>query len=58
MDHMFCARCSVGPLGVAMMCDETIAAFWCEECFAKTPCGRGEHGEGCATKVFEGKEQG
>jgi len=55
---MFCAICNAGPLAVYMMCDYTLDSIvWCESCFPKTPCGKGEHDEGCATKVFEGKEQ-
>jgi hypothetical protein len=39
---------------VYFYCDEAADGPWCEACFAATPCGRGEHDEGCATKVFDG----
>ena len=26
---------------------------WCGKCFDKAPCGKGKHGEGCETVVFE-----
>jgi hypothetical protein len=40
------------------MCDEAVSSneqdpVWCQECFEKTPCGKGEHGEGCPTLVQE-----
>jgi len=38
--------------GVYFGCDEDIEKAWCPECFAKTPCGRGEHDEGCMTQIF------
>jgi hypothetical protein len=37
------------------MCDlsESLDDVWCPECFGKTDCGKGEHGEGCPTSVTE-----
>jgi len=26
---------------------------WCSGCFLDTPCGKGEHGEGCPTNVWD-----
>lgn len=34
------------------MCDEVQGEF-CETCWPNTPCAKGEHGEGCATMVFQ-----
>jgi hypothetical protein len=33
-------------------CDED-GGPWCGSCFERTACGRGNHGEGCATMVFD-----
>lgn len=38
---------------VAMLCDEDDGQR-CGDCFTKHPCGKGEHGEGCATQMFRG----
>lgn len=36
-----------------IMCDEEPGdTAWCPECFDKTACAQGVHGEGCATSVF------
>lgn len=49
-----CAACG-SAVRAYYMCDrEETDAIWCDDCFAKTPCGRGDHGEGCPTYVFEG----
>lgn len=29
---------------------------WCDDCFDVTPCGKGEHGEGCSTLVISDGE--
>jgi hypothetical protein len=31
------------------MCDKEGDEIHCSECFDKHPCGKGDHGEGCAT---------
>jgi len=46
-----CSACSKDTTRHYLMCDEAVGE-WCPECFDTTPCGRGEHGEGCATAVF------
>lgn len=49
-----CFECGADCKKYHWMCDEA-ASFgfpqWCPECFEKTPCGRGDHGEGCPTMV-------
>lgn len=35
------------------MCDEDMDGVWCEGCYPKTKCGKGKHGEGCPTHVFD-----
>lgn len=45
-----CCACKT-PSKVVFMCDEVSEGPWCQACFEGTPCGRGEHGEGCETMV-------
>lgn len=52
-----CTACGAKDLQHFLMCDETLGE-WCPECFDKTPCGKGEHGEGCSTSVFEVEDNG
>lgn len=33
------------------MCDEVMGVYCADPCWPNTPCGKGEHGEGCATMV-------
>lgn len=41
-----------------LMCDrEPAEKQYCKSCFSQHPCGKGEHGEGCETAVFEEEEQ-
>lgn len=52
-----CSNCekTLEP-GVYWMCDEDDGQ-WCEDCWEKTACSQGVHGEGCPTKVFsDGKK--
>lgn len=52
-----CAKCSKECTNHYFMCDEAqpnpdnTDPVVCPECFPTTPCGRGEHGEGCPTQV-------
>ena len=50
-DGFYCAVCKKPLIGIYYMCDEEMKDY-CPDCFWKTPCGRGDHGEGCPTKVF------
>lgn len=47
-----CDRCGKDCTSNYWMCDRLMAQ-WCSECFAKSPCGKGKHGEGCPTQVFD-----
>lgn len=49
-----CATCEADCTAHHFMCDEepSVDAVYCPECFGDTPCGKGEHGEGCMTQVF------
>jgi hypothetical protein len=47
-----CCDCDKLLVGVYMLCDEYMVAR-CPDCFAKSRCGNGKHGEGCPTHVFE-----
>lgn len=49
-----CIACGADVSKAALMCDEQINGKWCIDCFEKTPCGKGEHEEGCRTLVMEG----
>lgn len=50
-----CVSCGEDCSQLHFMCDysENVGDAWCPECFATTPCGKGEHGEGCPTQVCE-----
>lgn len=54
-----CVNCEQDCHRHFVMCDEENGddAFWCPECFDKTACGLGVHGEGCATSVFSDDER-
>lgn len=48
-----CATCGC-EVTVYSTCDrEETGKVWCFDCFDETPCGKGWHGEGCTTNVFE-----
>ena len=46
-----CVNCEKDASRHYVMCDEDEGA-WCPECFEKTACAAGVHGEGCRTDVF------
>lgn len=46
-----CTDCFRPTSAHFFMCDR-VDGEWCPECFEKTKCGRGKHGEGCPTAVF------
>lgn len=53
-----CITCGVG-VSVYMLCDEDDPGGpFCETCFSAHPCGKGEHGEGCPTSVFDDGKPG
>lgn len=47
-----CATCGTDCSAMFAMCDEEMKE-WCPPCFEATPCGKGEHGEGCPTFAFD-----
>jgi hypothetical protein len=49
---LFCGKCGKPLRGHYLACDRTMKEY-CEDCFEKTPCGKGKHGEGCPTQIFE-----
>lgn len=51
-ERVICKKCGCECSDRHMLCDRVDGA-WCRNCFAATPCGRGRHGEGCATAVFD-----
>lgn len=53
-----CKDCGEDCTRRHLMCDENLDqdAVWCPVCFDKTPCGLGQHDEGCATLVIEDEE--
>lgn len=52
-DALHCAACGCEVKNYAMCDREQTDAVWCFDCFPETPCGKGWHGEGCSTNVFE-----
>jgi hypothetical protein len=50
-----CIGCGAPPEGTSRyLCDEEAEGVWfCPSCFEESACGRGEHGEGCATFMAE-----
>lgn len=50
-----CSKCGVDCTFRHWMCDRR-EGTWCSHCFGKTACGKGSHGEGCPTQVFEDAE--
>ncbi len=51
-----CAECSK-TANPACFCDRSGDGVWCRQCFALTPCGRDEHGEGCPTIMWSDEPQ-
>jgi hypothetical protein len=51
-----CSVCGKSLGRLYYYCDQALDDAWCAECFTTTPCGKGKHGEGCATKVIENKD--
>lgn len=33
-------------------CDRLVTTAYCGACFNETPCGKGDHGEGCSTLMI------
>lgn len=54
-DPTVCTVCG-WPVMIYNLCDVEEGA-WCELCFPSTPCGKGEHGEGCPTHVIEDSQE-
>lgn len=49
---ILCAGCGHVCTSHHWMCDRR-DGVWCNVCFHLTPCGKGKHGEGCPTQVFD-----
>lgn len=47
-----CSSCNE-QTKVYFFCDRDADGQFCPSCFEGHPCGKGEHGEGCPTKVFD-----
>jgi hypothetical protein len=53
-EQINCEGCGADCRRRFFMCDlEPGDTFWCHECYFATPCGRGDHGEGCGTLVMQ-----
>ncbi len=50
-EEIICCGCGKDATNQHYMCD-LVDGEWCPECFEKTDCGQGKHGEGCPTTVF------
>jgi hypothetical protein len=50
---MKCQNCETDCTMNHFMCDKEAEGVWCPECFEQHPCGKGDHGEGCPTQVFQ-----
>ena len=52
--NVICSGCGADCSDHHVTCDVTyMTEVWCPGCFPETACGKGEHGEGCATHVHE-----
>jgi hypothetical protein len=52
IDRVICCNCDKDCTTHHWMCDVQTENVWCPECFEKTACHAGVHGEGCPTQVF------
>lgn len=54
-DTLKCANCEkpLTPPVSYWMCDEDADGEYCEDCWEKTACSQGVHGEECPTHVFD-----
>lgn len=50
-EQLLCVNCGEDCTNQHFMCDRA-EGQWCPECFGDTPCGKGDHGEGCPTGVL------
>lgn len=46
-----CAICDKDCTHHYFGCDKTMCPY-CPECFTRTECGQGKHGEECSTQIF------
>ena len=52
-ERVICSGCGKDCTTNFWMCDEETDEWkWCPDCFDTTPCGMGEHGEGCPTQAM------
>lgn len=57
--NVTCCNCDKDCTRHHFMCDEPDQdGAWCPECWEKTACYAGVHGEGCATAVFNETSKG
>ena len=50
-ERVICGNCDRDCSRHYWMCDRDDGE-WCPECWEKTACSQGVHGEGCPTQVF------
>lgn len=50
-EKVTCCNCEMDCTRHHFMCDQDDGE-WCQECWDKTACAQGVHGEGCPTQVF------
>jgi hypothetical protein len=50
-ERVKCLNCEKDATSHHMMCDKDDGA-WCPDCWEKTACAQGVHGEGCPTAVW------
>lgn len=50
-EPVICWNCDTDCSRHYFMCDRD-GGDWCPECWDKTACSQGVHGEGCPTQVF------
>lgn len=52
-ERTICCNCDKDCTAHHWMCDEPDQdGAWCPDCWEKTACSQGVHGEGCPTQVF------
>lgn len=51
-ERTICCNCDKDCTTHYWMCDEEADGVWCPDCWEKTACCAGVHGEGCPTQVF------
>lgn len=50
-DRILCDECGKDCTRAHWGCDRDVDRDWCPDCFEKSECFAGRHGEGCPTSV-------